>query len=178
MAKTIILGKTPYRVMKRSALSFSLQPIGSEYPHSLLLRDPPYRTKEPPARERWGHAHRGSNEVTWYRRISDDVFEKLGDRESSAPTSRRAHSTKTGQRGIPKSEAAALAKQIRAEVRRIGADVSVGRSGTGKYQTLELWGSDADAVAAQLERRGFARTPLSGLGTQMSPITLVRALPT
>ncbi len=79
-----------------------------------------------------------------------------------------------GARGIPRDEMTGVIKQIRSEVRRIGADVTVGRIGTGKYQQLALWGADADAVATQLERRGFRRTPLSGLGTSMSPITLVR----
>lgn len=79
-----------------------------------------------------------------------------------------------GVRGIPRAEMTALIKQIRSEVKRIGADVAVGRVGAGKYQLLALWGTDAAAVASQLERRGFRRTPLSGLGTQLSPITLVR----
>ena len=47
--KTIILGKTPYRVMKRRKQSISLQPIGTEYPHSLLLR----RSVADPSRTAW-----------------------------------------------------------------------------------------------------------------------------
>ena len=85
-----------------------------------------------------------------------------------------AEALSTGQR-LLKSEAAAIVKQLRAEIRRIGADVTVGRVGTGKYQEISLWGSDADAVASQLETRGFKRTPLSGSGSAMSPITIVKA---
>ena len=84
--------------------------------------------------------------------------------------------TGAGTRGLLKSEAAAFVKQLRAEVRRIGADVTVGRVGAGKYQLISLWGSDAEAVTAQLEKRGFKRTPLSGSGSDMSPITLVKAV--
>lgn len=75
--KTIILGKTPYRVLKRDKLHLVLQPINSEYPHLLLLRDPPYVTKEAPARERWGHTPSDGRSVTWYRKVSDDVFERI-----------------------------------------------------------------------------------------------------
>jgi len=92
MAKTIILGKTPYRVLKRSGLSISLQPVGTEYPHTLLLRDPPYKTKEPPARPRWGHSHRDRNEITWYRQLSDDVFEKI---DYDTPKPKAAHATRS-----------------------------------------------------------------------------------
>lgn len=81
----------------------------------------------------------------------------------------------TGTQRFLKSEATAFVKQLRAEVRRIGADVTVGRVGTGKYQEISLWGSDADAVALQLEKRGFKRTLLSGSGSAMSPITIVKA---
>lgn len=94
MAKTIILGKTPYRVLRRDSLSISLHPVDSEYPHSLLLRDPPYKTAEEPANPRWGHNSRGRRDVTWYRQISDDVFEKVtrGKRahavKKSSPTKR------------------------------------------------------------------------------------------
>lgn len=97
---------------------------------------------------------------------------------SSAPPAKKTDTqvkreiTEFTSRGIPRAEATALIKQIRDEVRRIGADVTVGRSGTGKYQLIELWGADANAVAAQLEQRGFRRTALRGLGTKMSPITL------
>ncbi len=38
MAKTVILGKTPYRVLRRDRMAISLKPIDTEYPHSLLLR--------------------------------------------------------------------------------------------------------------------------------------------
>lgn len=101
------------------------------------------------------------------KQLDREIAEVLG-RTSS-------HATKRVDRGIPRKEATALIKQIRSEVRRIGADVSVGAVGTGTYQQIALWGSDADAVATQLEKRGLSRTPLSGIGTQMSPITLTRA---
>lgn len=73
--KTIVLGKTPFRVMKRRKTSISLQPIDSEYPHSSLLR----RFVADPSRaawkEQWGHVVAGR--TAWYRQLSDDVFEKI-----------------------------------------------------------------------------------------------------
>ena len=87
--KTVILGKTPYRVLRRDSLHLTLQPIDSEYPHTLLLRDPPYRADVAADRVRWGISSRDGRSVTWYRQISDDVFEKIdqGRRHStvSAP---------------------------------------------------------------------------------------------
>lgn len=70
--KTVILGKTPYRVLKRRPHYMDLQPIDTEYPHSLLLRDPTRATA------RWGHAFKGNRSVTWYQQVSDDLFEKIG----------------------------------------------------------------------------------------------------
>lgn len=77
MAKTIILGKTPYRVLKRRKMSISLQPIGTEYPHSLLLRRSVADPRRSEWRDQWGHVPRGSDRVTWYRQLSDDIFEKI-----------------------------------------------------------------------------------------------------
>jgi len=107
MAKTILLGKTPYRVLRQYRVSFSLQPLSSEYPHSILLRDPPYATKVAPVKERWGHVTGGRDrEAKWYRRISDAVFEelpRLEDSPRSLPAQARSHATKKSPqaRGTP-----------------------------------------------------------------------------
>lgn len=70
--KTVVLDKTPYRVLKRRSHYMDLQPIDAEYPHSLFLRDPSRKTM------RWGHAFKGNRGVTWYQQVSEDVFEKIG----------------------------------------------------------------------------------------------------
>lgn len=76
MAKTIILGKRPYRVLKRRKMSIDIHPFDTEYPHSVLLR----RSIADPSRtdwnDQWGHSVGGST-TTWYRQLSDDVFEKM-----------------------------------------------------------------------------------------------------
>lgn len=106
---------------------------------------------------------------TWER---DRLVRKLERQKSRLKASgRSAHAEK---KLLPKGEVTAILKQLRAEAKRIGADVTFGRVGAGKYQEISLWGSDADAIASQLERRGFQRTLLSGIGDRLSPITMVR----
>ena len=75
MAKTVLLGKKAYRVLKRYRTSLSLQPLDTEYPHTMLIQDPLLRT-------RWGHVSSltvgyNQEQPTWYRRLSDDLFEKI-----------------------------------------------------------------------------------------------------
>jgi len=75
VAKTIILGKIPYRVIKRYRYSITVHPIDTEYPHITLLR----RSVADPRRSEWSDQWGVSRDrgVTWYRQLSDDIFEKL-----------------------------------------------------------------------------------------------------
>jgi hypothetical protein len=77
MAKTLLLGKRAYRVLTRRRNSITLQPLDTEYPHVLLMRDPDPGTR---ARygERWGVSDWDARRVTWYRKLDDGVFEKIG----------------------------------------------------------------------------------------------------
>jgi hypothetical protein len=112
-----------------------------------------------------------SSEKKTKAQLDREIAEALTSKPAATSTS--AARTNPA-RGIPRADATAWIKQIRAEVRRIGADVTLGRVGTGKYQEIALWGSDANAVTLQLEQRGFQRTTLSGIGTRLSPITVIR----
>ncbi len=70
------------------------------------------------------------------------------------------------------TEATAVLKQIRNAAKKTGADCSVARIGSGKHQTVALWGADSCEIVARLERSGFVRTAMSGAGTRLSPITI------
>lgn len=76
MAKTIILGKIPYRVLKRHRHSITAQPIDTEYPHITLLRRSVADPRRSEWQDQWG-VSRGNGGVTWYRQLSDYIFEKL-----------------------------------------------------------------------------------------------------
>jgi len=76
VAKTVILGKTPYRVLKRRRWSISLQPIDTEYPHSFLMRRSVADPKRTEWTDQWGHVL-GGKTVGWFRQLDTDVFEKM-----------------------------------------------------------------------------------------------------
>lgn len=78
MARTVIVGRRTYRVLRRGPQSLTLQPLDTEYPHSVLLRDPDPGTRSKFG-ERWGmsQGHGQRSKVAWYRKISDDVFETV-----------------------------------------------------------------------------------------------------
>ena len=76
MAKTIILGKIPYRVIKRRPYSITAQPIDTEYPHITILRRSVADPQRSEWKDQWG-VSRDNGRVTWYRQLSDDIFEKL-----------------------------------------------------------------------------------------------------
>jgi hypothetical protein len=76
VAKTVVLGKTPYRVRHRYTKSISLQPIDSEYPHTILLRRDVSDPRRKEWKDQWGHL-RGGTTVAWYRQLDDDIFEKV-----------------------------------------------------------------------------------------------------
>jgi hypothetical protein len=65
VAKTLLLGRTAYRVITRRKNAHTIHPLDAEYPHLLLMRDPSNRA-------RWGLVKRGSNDVTFYRAIGGD----------------------------------------------------------------------------------------------------------
>lgn len=59
------------------------------------------------------------------------------------------------------------------EIRKALGDLcSVIRIGTGKNVVLGLHGPLADTVADKLCENGFHRTPLSGDGSRLNPITI------
>ena len=70
--KTLLLDAKPYRILKRYKNSISLQPIDSEYPHTILMQDPVHHL-------RWGHSV-GGNTTAFYRRVSDDLFTRVLDK--------------------------------------------------------------------------------------------------
>jgi len=53
-------------------------------------------------------------------------------------------------------------------------DCKVVRIGTGKHYMLGLYGEDAGRLADVLIRFNLKRTPMSGNGTRLNPITLDR----
>ncbi len=74
MARTVLVGKRWWRVLKRWNHSFTLQPLDSEYPHVTILRDPSRPAGS--SGERWGVSD-GGRGVTWYRKVAADVFEAI-----------------------------------------------------------------------------------------------------
>lgn len=73
MAKILLLGKTPLRILKRRNNSIVLQPLDTEYPHRTLFRLP--------GETKWLYSPHGSDRgslVEWYRQVNVDHFEKIG----------------------------------------------------------------------------------------------------
>ena len=72
MAKIVILGTTPYRVLRRDRNSVRLRPVDAEYPHTTIFRLP--------GETKWVHSPHGSDRgqpANWYRQIDADTFEKI-----------------------------------------------------------------------------------------------------
>ena len=75
--KLIVVGKTPFRVVRRTKMAITIKPVDSEYPHILMLRRSISDPKRAEWQDQWGISKDDRRTVTWYRQISDDVFEKV-----------------------------------------------------------------------------------------------------
>jgi len=53
---------------------------------------------------------------------------------------------------------------VKKAIKATGAACTVQRVGGGKYQSINLWGAQAAAIATSLEGHGLTRTLMSGTG--------------
>lgn len=73
--KTILLGGTPFRVVRRTRTAITLIPSDTSNPRILLLSRSVADPSRADWRDQWGRTV--DDRVTWYRQISPDTFEKI-----------------------------------------------------------------------------------------------------